>query len=284
MPPGQARAAARRAFGNVTRVAGTVLRAQPPAVDRSPAAGRPLRDPQHPPLPRRRDRRGALARRRHRRDHRHADRPRHHLPQGAAALREPAQLSRVQVGTPRPPDHADRQRRAGRALLQLARRVRAVASRRRPPRGRARSGPPTGPRPCRCAPSRRSSSPCSASRPRSASCRRRRRRRRPAGAVLSHRAWERLFDARADALGRVDLDRQPALHRRRRAAAAFWFSEMDSPIWTLLDRRTVPPDEGLEMIVRRPAGVAAGAPRRQAADRPRRLRARAGPRPSASCG
>ena len=33
----------------------------------------------------------------------------------------------------------------------------------------------------------------------------------------------------------------------------FWFSDWGSPVWTLLDPRTVPADEGLEMIVRRPA-------------------------------
>ena len=33
----------------------------------------------------------------------------------------------------------------------------------------------------------------------------------------------------------------------------FWFSDWGSPVWTLLDPRTLPPDEGLEMIVRRPA-------------------------------
>jgi putative ABC transport system permease protein len=77
----------------------------------------------------------------------------------------------------------------------------------------------------------------------------------PPAAVLSHRAWERLFDARADALGRVVwIDNQPytvagVLPPR------FWFSEMNSPIWTVLDRQAVPPDEGLDVIVRRPPGI-----------------------------
>ena len=43
MAPDQARAAAPRAFGNVTPRAGTVLRARPPAVARPSPTGRPLR-------------------------------------------------------------------------------------------------------------------------------------------------------------------------------------------------------------------------------------------------
>ena len=75
----------------------------------------------------------------------------------------------------------------------------------------------------------------------------------PALAILSYRVWERAFDRRPDAIGSsIWIDNQPytiagVLPR------AFWFSDWGSPVWTLLDPRTVPPDEGLEMIVRRPA-------------------------------
>jgi predicted permease len=75
----------------------------------------------------------------------------------------------------------------------------------------------------------------------------------PAPALLSYRVWERVFDRRPDAIGRpIWIDNQPytivgVLPR------PFWFSDWGSPVWTLLDPRSVPPDEGLEMIVRRPA-------------------------------
>ena len=74
----------------------------------------------------------------------------------------------------------------------------------------------------------------------------------PAPAVLSYRIWERVFDRRPDAIGRaIWIDNQPytiagVLPR------PFWFSDWGSPVWTRLDPRPVPPDEGLEMIVRRP--------------------------------
>jgi len=77
----------------------------------------------------------------------------------------------------------------------------------------------------------------------------------PAPALLSYRVWERMFDRRLDAIGRpIWIGNQPytivgVLPR------AFWFSDWGSPIWTLLDPRAVPADEGLEMIVRRPAGL-----------------------------
>ena len=75
----------------------------------------------------------------------------------------------------------------------------------------------------------------------------------PAAAVLSYGIWERVFDRRADAIGRpIWIDNQPytivgILPR------AFWFSDWSSPVWTLLDPRAMPADEGVEMIVRRPA-------------------------------
>jgi predicted permease len=77
----------------------------------------------------------------------------------------------------------------------------------------------------------------------------------PPAAVLSHRAWERLFDAKPDVIGRVIwIENQP--HTVTGVLPpGFWFSEMNSPIWTVLDRQTVPPEEGLEVIVRRPPGV-----------------------------
>jgi putative ABC transport system permease protein len=71
--------------------------------------------------------------------------------------------------------------------------------------------------------------------------------------VLSFRAWERLFDGRPDVLGRVLwIDDRPhavlgVLPER------FWFSEMSSPVWVLLDREILSTADGLEVVVRRPA-------------------------------
>ena len=67
--------------------------------------------------------------------------------------------------------------------------------------------------------------------------------------------WQTLFDARIDAIGSaIWIDNQPytvvgVMPER------FWFSSMDSPIWTPLDASALASDVGLEVVVRRPAGV-----------------------------
>ena len=74
-------------------------------------------------------------------------------------------------------------------------------------------------------------------------------------AILSYRVWQQFFDQRPDAMGQVLwIDDRPhtvvgVMPER------FWFSDMDSPIWTVLDPRTLPRDAAVGMIVRRPAGV-----------------------------
>jgi putative ABC transport system permease protein len=107
----------------------------------------------------------------------------------------------------------------------------------------------------------------------------------PARAVLSHRLWQQLFDGQAYVVGRVVwIDNHPhtiigVLPPR------FWFSDMSSPIWTLLDSQALSSDDGLHVIVRRPpattpatlterlqAGLAGYASRLPAADRQLRLR------------
>lgn len=74
-------------------------------------------------------------------------------------------------------------------------------------------------------------------------------------AMLSYRLWERLFDSDRGVIGRaVWIDNQPytvigVLPRR------FWFAEMNSPVWTVLDERRLDPGTPLEVIVRRPPHV-----------------------------
>src|SRR5262249_37350434 len=74
-------------------------------------------------------------------------------------------------------------------------------------------------------------------------------------AVLSHRVWQFLFEGRPDAIGRVIwIDNQPhtivgVMPER------FWFSSMNSAIWTPLDRASLVREGRLEVIVRRQPGV-----------------------------
>ena len=75
----------------------------------------------------------------------------------------------------------------------------------------------------------------------------------PPAALLSYRIWERVFDRRPDAIGRPIWIGNQSYTIVGVLPRPFWFSDWGSPVWTLLDPRKVPPDEGLEMIVRRPA-------------------------------
>jgi predicted permease len=72
-----------------------------------------------------------------------------------------------------------------------------------------------------------------------------------APAVLSYRVWQVLYDGRADIVGQpLWIDNQPysvvAVMPDR-----FWFSSMDSPIWTPVALSALHVDEPLETIVRR---------------------------------
>src|SRR5262245_12811708 len=76
-----------------------------------------------------------------------------------------------------------------------------------------------------------------------------------AGVLLSHRVWRFLFDERPDVIGRpLWIDNQPfvvagVLPER------FWFSTMDSAVWTTLDPARASAETGLEVIARRRPGV-----------------------------
>jgi len=76
-----------------------------------------------------------------------------------------------------------------------------------------------------------------------------------AGVLLSYRVWRFLFDERPDVIGRpLWIDNQPfvvagVLPER------FWFSTMDSAVWTTLDPARASTETGLEVIARRRPGV-----------------------------
>jgi putative ABC transport system permease protein len=76
----------------------------------------------------------------------------------------------------------------------------------------------------------------------------------PTPAVLSYQLWQRLFDGRPDVIGQVIwIDKDP--HTIAGVLPApFWFGDMNSPVWTALDPRTLPPGDTIETIVRRPGG------------------------------
>jgi predicted permease len=78
-------------------------------------------------------------------------------------------------------------------------------------------------------------------------------------AVLSDRLWERLFDRRPDALGAtIWIDNQPHVVAGV-LPEKFWFSTMDSPVWVPLEAAAVPAEDGLEVVIRRAAGISATA-------------------------
>jgi putative ABC transport system permease protein len=74
-------------------------------------------------------------------------------------------------------------------------------------------------------------------------------------AVLAYRLWQRLFDGRTDAIGRVVWIDNDAYTVVGVMPARFWFGEMNSPLWTALDVQALSPDAALDVIVRRDAGT-----------------------------
>jgi predicted permease len=72
-------------------------------------------------------------------------------------------------------------------------------------------------------------------------------------AVLAYRLWDRLFERRPDAIGQtLWIDNVPytvvGIMPQR-----FWFGDMNSPVWTVLDDRMLGDDDFVEAIVRRPS-------------------------------
>jgi putative ABC transport system permease protein len=75
----------------------------------------------------------------------------------------------------------------------------------------------------------------------------------PTPAVLSYRMWKFLFDGRSDVVGtRLWIGAEPCIVTGV-LPERFWFSVMDSPIWTPLADNALPAD--VETIVRRDRGI-----------------------------
>jgi predicted permease len=80
-----------------------------------------------------------------------------------------------------------------------------------------------------------------------------------AGAVLSHNVWQFLFGGRADVIGQpLWIDNQPFVVTGV-MPERFWFSSMDSAVWTRLDATGVLAESGLDVIARRQPGIAPAA-------------------------
>jgi putative ABC transport system permease protein len=77
----------------------------------------------------------------------------------------------------------------------------------------------------------------------------------PRPALLSHRLWQTLFDARPDAVGEIFWIANEPFMVAGVMPERFWFSSMSSPIWTPLEISGVAPDLDLEVVARRGTGV-----------------------------
>jgi putative ABC transport system permease protein len=73
-------------------------------------------------------------------------------------------------------------------------------------------------------------------------------------AVLSYRVWRQIFDGRADVIGQPIWIDEIAHTVVAVMPERFWFSNMSSPIWTLLDARTLASNDPLDVVVRRADG------------------------------
>jgi putative ABC transport system permease protein len=73
--------------------------------------------------------------------------------------------------------------------------------------------------------------------------------------VLSHRAWQLLFDSRREAVGQtVWINERPYVVSGV-MPERFWFLAIEPFVWTMLDAASLPADSPLRVVVRRPAGL-----------------------------
>lgn len=77
--------------------------------------------------------------------------------------------------------------------------------------------------------------------------------------MLSYGVWRALFQERADAIGQSILLDDRAYTVIGVMPPRFWYSSMQSGVWTRLDTPTVPAAAMLDVVVRRPAGMSEAA-------------------------
>jgi predicted permease len=82
---------------------------------------------------------------------------------------------------------------------------------------------------------------------------------RTSSVVLSHRAWQNLFDGRADAVGQTLWIAERPHTVIGVMPQRFWFEEIAPFVWTALDVAALQPDDSLRVVVRRQAGVSPAA-------------------------
>jgi predicted permease len=73
--------------------------------------------------------------------------------------------------------------------------------------------------------------------------------------VISHAAWQRLFQGGADVVGRTLWINEDAYRVAGVMPERFWFLETGGYVWTLLDVSALAADARLTVMVRRPRGV-----------------------------
>ena len=74
-------------------------------------------------------------------------------------------------------------------------------------------------------------------------------------AVLSRRLWQTLFDDRPEAIGSTIWIENEAYVVVGVMPQRFWFTAMNSPIWTPMDRSRLSPDDMVSVVARRPPGL-----------------------------
>ena len=77
--------------------------------------------------------------------------------------------------------------------------------------------------------------------------------------MLSYNVWRNLFQERPDAIGQSILLDDRAYTVIGVMPPRFWYSSMQSGVWTRLDTSTVPAAAMLDVVVRRPAGMSEAA-------------------------
>ena len=76
--------------------------------------------------------------------------------------------------------------------------------------------------------------------------------------ILSYRVWQQLFDEKPDAIGQSLWIADRSYTVIGVMPPRFYFSDMDSPIWTALDVARAPADSALSVVVRRATGETSG--------------------------